>query len=320
MRDRLQGVAGVRSVAVSNIQLLSGSVNSTSIFVRGRTYADGQRDSINRIVMSPGYFETMEMKLRAGRDVSDRDDQKAAKVAIINETAARQYFPNENPIGQHFGSTPETAGQLEVVGVLRDAKYDSVRDETPATMYVPYLQQARPPQATFYVRTAGDPTAAIGTIREAVRQIDATLPLRSVRTQVEQVERRLDQERAFAQAYALFGLLALVLASIGLFGLMSARRTNEIGIRMALGAHARDVLQLVMRESLTLVAIGVVTGLAAAVAAGRLVQSLLYGLSPTDAPTMAISVVVMIAVAAFAGYLPARRAANVDPLVALRYE
>jgi ABC-type antimicrobial peptide transport system permease subunit len=190
-------------------------------------------------------------------------------------------------------------------------------------MYVPYLQQVRPPQATFYVRTAADPAASIGAIREAVRQIDPTLPLRNVITQVEQVEKRLQQERVFAQAYALFGVLALVLASVGLFGLMSysvARRTNEIGIRMALGAHARDVLRLVMRESLTLVAVGVVTGLAAAFAAGRLVQSLLYGLSPTDAPTIAISVAVMIAVAAFAGYLPARRASRVDPLIALRYE
>jgi ABC-type antimicrobial peptide transport system permease subunit len=235
----------------------------------------------------------------------------------------RKYFPNENPIGQHFGSTPETAGQLEVVGVLRDAKYDSVRDDTPPTMYVPYLQQTRPPQATFYVRTAGDPNAAIGSIREAVRQIDSTLPMRNVITQVEQVEKRLQQERVFAQAYALFGVLALVLASIGLFGLMSysvARRTNEIGIRMALGAHARDVLGLVMRESLTLVAIGVVAGVASAVAAGRLVESLLFGLTPTDAPTMAVAVAVMIVVAGFAAYLPARRAARVDPLVALRYE
>jgi len=324
MIERLGGAAGIRSAALANIQLIASSVNSTSLVIQGRTYTAGQpRDSINRLVISSGFFETMEMPIRAGRGFTDRDDQKAPKVVVLNEKAARKYFPNENPIGQHLGSTPETAGQLEVIGILRDAKYDSVRDETPATMYVPYLQQSRPPQAMFYVRTAADPSTAIRTIRETVRQIDATLPLRNIRTQVEQVERRLDRERAFAQAYALFGLLALVLASVGLFGLMSysvARRTNEIGIRMALGAHARDVLRLVMRESLTLVAIGVAAGLVTAAAAGRLVASLLFGLTATDVPTIAISVAVMIAVGAFAGYLPARRAARVDPLVALRYE
>ena len=322
MRDRLQGVAGVRSVALSNVQLLSGSVNSTSIFVRGRTYADGQRDSINRIVMSPGYFETMEMALRAGRDVSDRDDQKAAKVAIINETAARQYFPNENPIGQHIGSSIENAGQIEIVGVLRDAKYDSVRDAVPPTMYVPYLQ-SRMGGAVFHVRTAGDPVGAVGAIREAVRQIDPNLPLMGMSNQVEVVEKKLQPERVFAQAYALFGALALLLASVGLFGLMSysvARRTNEIGICMALGAQRGDVLRLVMGESMTLVVAGVAIGLTAAIAAGRLVATLLYGLAATDAPTMIAGVIVLIVVSAIAGYLPARRAARVDPLVALHYE
>ncbi|HMB78546.1 MAG TPA: ABC transporter permease, partial [Vicinamibacterales bacterium] len=138
MSDRLRTVAGVRSVAISNVQLLSSSVNSTSIFVQGRTYAKGQNDSINRLVMSPGFFETMEMPMRVGRSFTDRDDQKAPKVAIINETAARKYFPNENPIGQRFGSSLEQAGQLEIVGVVRDAKYDSVRDAVPPTMYMPY--------------------------------------------------------------------------------------------------------------------------------------------------------------------------------------
>jgi predicted permease len=322
MLERLRGVAGVRSAALSNVQLLSGGVNSTSIFVSGRTYADGQRDSINRVVMSPGFFETMEMPLRVGRDITDRDDQKAPKVVIINETAARKYFPDENPIGKRFGTSVETAGQMEIVGILRDAKYDSVRDAVPPTMYVPHLQW-RMPSAIFHVRTAGDPAGAIGAIREAVRQIDPNLPLMSVSTQVEAVEKRLQQERVFAQAYAGFGALAMLLASVGLFGLMSynvARRTNEIGIRMALGAQRLDVLRLVMGESMTLVVIGVGLGLAAALAASRLVTTLLFGLAPTDALTMVTAMMALIAVSAVAGYLPARRAARVDPLVALHYE
>ena len=143
----------------------------------GRSYGPtAQRDSINRVVMSPGFFETMEMPLRLGRDITDRDDQKAPKVVIINETAARKYFPNENPIGKRFGTSVETAGQMEIVGILRDAKYDSVRDAVPPTMYVPHLQW-RMPSAIFHVRTAGDPPAAIGALREAVQAIDPNLPL-----------------------------------------------------------------------------------------------------------------------------------------------
>jgi predicted permease len=321
--DALRGIAGVRSVAVSNVQLLSGSVNQTGIFVQGRTYSQSQRgDSINRLNVSPGFFETMEMPLRVGRGFDDRDSQKAPKVVVINETAARKYFPNENPIGRHFGTSVEQAGQLEVVGVLRDAKYDSVRDPVPPTMYVPYLQ-TRMPNAIFQVRTAGDPTGATGAIRETVRKIDPNLPLMNVSTQVEGVEKRLLQERVFAQAYALFGALALVLASIGLFGLMSysvARRTNEIGIRMALGAQRQDVVRLVMGESMTLVIVGVGLGLAAAVAASRLVATLLFGLAATDVLTMLTAMMVLVGVSAIAGYLPARRAARVDPLVALHYE
>jgi predicted permease len=320
--DRLRGVPGVRSAAVSNVQLLSSSVSSTNIFVQGRAYAPGQHESINRLVISPGFFETMEMPMRLGRAPSERDDQKAPKVAVINETAVRKYFPGGNPIGQRFGTSVETAGQMEIVGIVRDAKYDSVRDQVPPTIYVPFLQ-SRLANAEFQVRTAADPAGAIATVRDAVRQVDPNLPLMNVATQVETVEKRLQQERVFAQAYALFGALALLLASVGLFGLMSynvARRTNEIGIRMALGAQRTDVLRLVMGESMLLVGAGVGLGLAAALAASRLVTTLLFGVAATDGLTLAIAVTVLLAVSAVAAYLPAGRAARVDPLVALHYE
>ena len=275
--------------AVANVQLLSGSVNSTSIFVQGRTYAQGQRDSINRLVMSPGYFETMEMPLRAGRGFTDRDDQKAPKVAIINETAARKYFPNENPIGQHIGSSVETrrADRDRRHPARRQVRQRPRRRAADDVRAVPAVAAA---QRRSSVRTAGDPAGAAGAIREVVRQLDPeSVADWNVSTQVEQVEKRLQQERVFAQAYAMFGALALLLASIGLFGLMSysvARRTNEIGIRMALGAQRRDVLRLVMGESMTLVVIGVGLGLAAALAASRLVVTLVFGLAATDAVTM----------------------------------
>ena len=324
--ERLASVPGVRGVALSNPGLLSGSISSTGIFVQGRVYELGRNQNldngINRLVISPSFFEVMGIPIVLGRGFTERDDAAAPKVAVINEAAARKYFPNENPIGRRFGTNPETTGENEIIGVLHDAKYDSVRDATPPTMYMPYAQR-RTGGAVFEVRTAGVPSSVMGAVREVARQIDSTLPLTDVSTQLEQIEGRLAQEKLFAQAYALFGALALFLASIGLFGLMSynvSRRTNEIGIRMALGAQRQDVLRLVMRESMLLVAIGVVAGVAIAVASSGLVSSLLFGLPPRDVKSMLLAVAVMVTVSALAGYLPARRASRVDPMVALHYE
>jgi predicted permease len=323
--ERISAVPGVRAVALSNPALLSGSVNSTGIFVKGRTYELGRRDydnSINRLVISPNFFETMEIPVVRGRSLSSRDDESAPKVAVINEAAAKKYFANEDPVGQHFGSSIENSGQLEIVGVLRDAKYNSVRDPAPPTMYVPY-RQARAGSAVIEVRTAGEPATVTSGVREAVRQIDAALPMMDVSTQLEQVEKRFQQEKLFAQAYTLFGGLAMLVASIGLFGLMSytvARRTNEIGIRMALGAQRGDVMRQVLRESMILVAVGVVLGVAAAVGTGRFLTTMLFGLAPTDVTTIVAATALMAAVSALAGFLPARRASRVDPMVALRYD
>ena len=323
--EKIGTVPGVRAAALSNPALLSGSVNSTSIFVRGRVYPTGQRDlnnSINRLVTSTNFFEMMEIPLVLGRGFTSRDNETAPKVVVINEAAAKKYFPNENPVGQRFGSSIETTDQLEVIGVLRDAKYNSVRDPAPPTMYVPHLQ-ARAGSAVIEVRTAGDPVSVTSGVREAVRQVEPNLPMMDVSTQLEQVERRFAQEKIFAQAYTLFGGLALLVASIGLFGLMSyavARRTNEIGIRMALGAQRGDVMRQVLVESMILVAIGVAIGVAGSLGAGRFVSTLLFGLAPTDMLTITAATALMIAVSALAGFLPARRASRVDPMVALRYD
>jgi predicted permease len=323
--ERLAATPGVRGIALSQPALLSGGVTTTGIFVQGRAYPVNTRDldnEIHRLLISANFFEVMEIPIVAGRGFTASDAATGPKVVIINQAAARKYFANENPVGQRFGTSPETTGQMEIVGVLRDTKYSSVREPAPPTMYVPFTQ-SRAGSAVFEVRTAGPPSASVGAIREAVRQIDPNLPLQDVSTQLEQAERRFAQEKLFAQAYSLFGVLALVVASIGLFGLMSysvSRRTNEIGIRMALGAQRFDVLRLVMRESMLLVAIGVVIGIAAALGAGRWVESLLFGLAATDVVSILVATAVMLGVSALAGYLPARRASRVDPMIALRYE
>ncbi len=323
--ERLGSVPGVRGAAMSTPALLSGGVNSTGIYVQGRVYSgsrQGENNSINRLVISPNFFEVMGIPVILGRGFTDRDDAAAPRVVVINETAVRKYFPNENPVGRRFGNSLETSGEMEIVGVLHDVRYNSVRDAAPPTMYVPY-PQTRVGGAVFELRTAGTPASVMGAVREAARQIDANLPLTDVSTQIEQVEKRYAQEKLFAQAYTLFGGLALFLASIGLFGLMSynvSRRTNEIGIRMALGAQRQDVLRLVLRESMLLVAIGVAAGLGIAVASSGIVSTLLFGLPPRDVRSMLFAVGMMVTVSALASYLPARRAARVDPMVALHYE
>jgi predicted permease len=329
MVQRLGALPGVRAVTLTNPPLLSGGVNSTSFIVQGRPYAPGvledprsQTNTINRVRVAPNFFETMEMPLLRGRQFSDRDNVPEPKVAIINEAAGRKFFPDEDPLGRRFGQSPETSGEIEIVGVVRDAKYNALREPAPPTMYVPYKHYPVGNMA-FVIRTTGDPSNAMPAIREAARAVDPNVPFMDMSTQIDQIERRFAQERVFAQAYALFGGLALLVAAIGLFGLMSynvTRRTTEIGIRMALGAQQQTVLQMVMRESLVLVATGVIVGVAAALGGGRFIASLLYGLQPTDVTTSALAVAVMLAVSAVAGYLPARRASRLDPMLALRHD
>src|SRR5262249_9709765 len=308
MLERLQGVPGVQGVAMSQPALLSGSFSATGMFVQGRplprTRPQDDSFTINRLIISPNFFDVMGIPIVRGRAITDRDADAAPKVAVINEAAVRKFFPNENPLGRRSGGGPENSSEFEFLGVLRDAKYNSLRDPAPPTMYVPF-RQARLSNAVFEVRTASAPAGVMGGVREMVREIDPNLPLMDVSTQIEQVEQRFQMEKMFAQIYALFGGLALLLASIGLFGGMSynvSRRTNEIGIRMALGAQRGDVLGMVMRESMLLVGVGVAIGLAAAIGASRFVAALLFGLAPRDPGTILAATAVMIGVAALAGF------------------
>ena len=274
--ERLRSLPGVRAATVSMPTLLSGGTNSTGMFVQGRvppTGRDRNQITINRVVIAPNFFETMGISLVAGRSVTEHDHAKAPKVAVINQAAARKFFPNENPIGRRFGTSAETSGDIEIVGVLRDVHYNNLRQAPPPTMYVPYAQRG-PDGLIFTVRTAGDPAALMPAIRRAVSDINPAIPVVTVETQMSQIEKRFAQEKVLAQAYGLFGGIAVFVAAIGLFGLMSynvSRRTREIGIRIAMGAQRREVLGLIVRESLVLVIAGIVIGIGVSIASGEYV-------------------------------------------------
>ena len=318
---RLASMPGVRSTGFSRIQLLSGGSWSTGINVPGGesgvTNVNARANDID-----PGFFSTIGLPLLFGRNFTARDEAGAPKVAIVNQALALKCFGTENVVGRRigFGSRdPNT----EIVGVVRDAQYFNVKSAPPPTIYGPYAQGGRPGVGQFVVRLAAEPAAVVPAIRAAIKEIDPTVPLFDVRTQEEQINRLFTQERLFASLCSAFGVLALLLAAVGLYGLMSyavLRRTGEIGLRMALGALPAGVLWMIVRESLALVSIGIAIGLAAAFGATRAIASMLFGLSASDPLTYAAVAVLMVIVAIVACLMPARRASKVDPMVALRTE
>jgi predicted permease len=264
----------------------------------------------------------MGIPVLAGREFDERDGVGAPKVALMNETAARYFFKAESPIGRRFGLGGQSR-EFEIVGLVKDGKAYSLRDAPERFFYLPVLQDENPSDATFYVRARGATDALARRLREVVREVDASLPVYGMSTMERTVDESLFFERMIAALSTAFGLLATVLAALGLYAVMSyavLRRTREIGIRMALGAERGRVLWLVLREVAILAAVGVALGLPSALGLARLVSSQLYGLSPADPPTLALATLVLAAVAFLAGYLPASRATRVDPLTALRYE
>jgi predicted permease len=320
--ERMSSLPGVTSVALTRTTLLSGSTSTSSMWTQGQTSQTAAEGEMYMMDVSPTFFATMGIPVQRGRGFTEHDDEKAPKVAIINEASARKLFPDGDAIGRRIGGSFEKSDEFEIVGVVRDAKYASVRDPGPPTMYR-CVWQGPARRLNIVLRTTGDPLAMAETVRAAMHEIAPTLPVREFTSQTEQISLRFAQERLFAKAYTAFGALALVLACIGLFGLMSysvARRTTEIGVRMALGAQRRTVVGMVMGESMRLVAIGTALGLAAALWAGRFVKTVLYGLSANDPITITAAVALIAVVSVLAGFLPARRAANVDPMEALRQQ
>jgi predicted permease len=322
--ERIQTLPAVESAGASALGFGWGVMRICCVSVEGRIPRADEEKVVRAQTVTPDYFRTMGIPLLRGRSFTLRDTAGRPEVAVINESMARKYFSTSDPVGAHFGWSPKESGNIEIVGVVKDAHYDNLREETPPMLYQSVWQ--RHTNINFLevrLKGAGAAAPGMGEIRAAMKAVDPRVPILDMSLLATQVDRTLGQDKLLAQLSAAFGLLALLLASLGLYGLLSygvARRTAEIGMRMALGARMRDVRWMVMRETLMLAGGGVVAGMLAALGAHRLIAAQLFGLTATDAVTFGGAAGLMIAVACAAGYLPAHRASRVDPSTALRYE
>jgi hypothetical protein len=268
------------------------------------------------------FFETMKLPVRAGRGLTAGDDQRAPKVAVVNESFARHYFGARNALGERFSFGSPTDEPFEIVGVVKDAKYTSQRDAVPSTVYIAY-PQAGPSQMNFAVRTTGDPLASASGVRAAIREVDQRLPVFEMRTQAALADERLAAERRLAWLSSASGLIALLLTCLALHATLSvlvSRRTREFGIRMALGAQQGLLVRSIMREALTLVGVGLLVGALTAHGLTGLVREQIFGLQAGAPHVLLSAAIAMLAVGALAAYMPARQATRVDPMVALRAE
>ena len=324
IEDRLAAIPGTRSVTVMTVPLMSGNASTLTFVPEGQHYARESRPAVLENSVGDDFFRTFGIPLVAGRGFNQGDTPTSRKVIVVNESLVKKFFPDRNPIG-----TTVTAGwnrpyPVEIVGVCADAKYYAVRKSVEPTVYMPYTQRLgglTEPNFAIATNLAGE--SILPSVREAVASVDRNLPVLDVRTQDEQIAASLQQPRIFAELTAVFGVLALVLACIGIYGIMAyavSQRTNEIGIRMALGAEPGRVLRMVVGEASLITLTGVLAGVAGALAVSRVVASMLYGLKAWDPATLAEAAALLILVALGASWIPARRAAGVDPMRALRHE
>ncbi|HYL61552.1 MAG TPA: ABC transporter permease [Candidatus Methylomirabilis sp.] len=324
IEQKVEAEPGVKSASISFFTFNQGEWDD-SVVVQGGKVAPGIENDVVENVIGPDYFTTMGIPLLVGRVFGPQDTAHSPSVAVINETMARNFFPGASSIGRRFGigEDPKHSGDFEVIGVVKDAKYIRMGEAASAAAYYPYTQNGGRYYYELSVRYSGSPRPIVSEVRQAVGSVDPRLPVAYVNTLAEQVDQSIASQSMIAKLSGFFALLAAFLACIGIYGITSyavTRRTSEIGIRMALGADGASVLGMVLREVAKLVAIGVAIGVPAALAADRWASSLLFGLKPTDPATILSATALLLAVAVFAGFLPARRASKVDPIVALRYE
>jgi predicted permease len=325
--DRLRVLPGVRSATLARYSPLSGGHSVNAGRVEGYTPPrGGEGVSLETNLVGPSYPETLGMPLTLGRSIGLQDALGATRAGMVNEAFVRAFFPDQNPLGRHVGTSGSTgAVDTEIVGVLKDAQFQNVRDEVRPVVFTALLQDASQfaLDCEIEVRAAGDPATIAGEVRQAVADVDRNLAISDTRTLREQVTATFGSQRLAARFVTAFGGLALVLACVGLYGVVTqavSRRTYEIGLRLALGAQRRDVFRMILVDTLRIVAIGLVAGMALAFGATRLVASQLYGITASDPLSFALAVGLMTVVATIAAFLPARRATRVDPLTALRCE
>jgi len=321
LRAEFAAVPGVRSATLSDSPMLGRGWSGTRVTVPG-----APPKSSSYLSIGPDFFSTLHMPLLRGRGIEDRDRPGAPYVAVANQAFAKSFFGAGDPIGRHV-KLPRAcdACDIEIVGLVANARYGRLKEEPPPTIFLSLSQAGREPVAevTYQLRTAGSPLGVSNAVRRIVERADPTVPVMRVKTQEALIEGTINQEVTFARLCTAFALLALTIACVGLYGTMSygvARRTSEIGIRMALGAQRAAVVWMVLREVLTLAAIGLAISLPAALAASKLVESFLYGTKANDPLTLTAAVLTIAGATILAGYVPARNASRIDPLIALRHE
>jgi predicted permease len=320
--ERIRALPGIESAALTENIPLNLNYSSSTIYLEGQpVVSSSQLPLAIPTSVSPDYFRTMEIPLR-GRDFTPQEDKPEMRVAIVNQTFARKFFPGQEAIGKRFNFSGPDKPFWEIIGVCGDGKYNSLGEEPKPAVFRPQLRDYGTAVA-LVARTKGDPRTALGAMQREMRNLDPTLPLYEVKTLTEHMKIPLFPARMAAGALGSFGLLALVLAAVGIYGVMSyvvAGRTREIGLRMALGAQTGNVRRLILRQGMTLALIGSAIGLAVAFAATRMLKSVLYGVNAVDPMTFLGVTVLLGTVALLACWVPARRASRVDPMIALRAE
>ncbi len=324
IQEQLNSLPGVVSASIAGYSPLSGTSTSGGFSIEGHTPPVGREMNLYGVEVGPQFFETIGIPLLLGRGIGPRDTLASPRVAVVNESFVREFLPNQNPLGRRFsGGRPFQSPGVEIIGVARDSNYYAMNEKPKPMAFLSAWQSRKVGAWELIIRTSGETTRATAEVRRAIDEIDSRLPILRVRVIRDQVYESSHQERMIARFCSFFGLLALMLASIGLYGTMAysvVRRTNEIGIRMALGAQRRHLLWMVLRESALMVAVGLTVGLPLALIATGWIKSFLFGISPLDPVAIGAAVALMAIVSALAGYLPARRATQVDPMVALKYE
>jgi predicted permease len=321
VEDRVKRIPSVEAAAFSFFTFNQGGWTSP-LFTQDQTPPEGEARVVRQNIVGDDYFKAMGVPLVSGRTFSRFDTEKSQKVAVVSESMTQRFYPNSSPIGKHFGKTANATSDIEIIGVVKDVKYESLTEELRPMVYFP-IRQRPEPVSNLVVRVSSDFQSVIPAVKGVLRDINSNLPVDDVVSLEGQVSRSLVQQKLIARVASFFGLLALLLASIGLYGVLSyavAGRRTEIGIRMALGASRSHVLKLVLGNGMTLTLIGLVLGLSGALALTRLVTTLLFGVTSTDLATFVGVSITLVIVALVACYIPARRATRVDPLTALRYE